>query len=519
MTAPAVVSPPSEPAPDRRPPTSWPAALSLTDRAVVAMAGTLLAVWMLTWITPLPFPPESVAEWIMARTPPALANALLTTLGRLAQPFALLGGFACYLALAVLTGTMRQLLQGRHRASFWRLLSPLGAMATAAGLLVGLLRLPLAGNLVLVSVFAALWTGLEWRALRQPRQSPDGAWTRRRALKGMALAAGAVLVSANVVFVGAAARAYRGVRLGGERLFAWTPPPARAEGFEIDGLSSEVTPVESFYRMSKNVRDPEIAADGWRLRLHGLTASTLTITYADLLALPRRDIYVTQRCVSNGIADRLMSTALFSGPSLATLLERAGVTGAASTVVFRSPDGHTDSLDLGRALLEDTIIAYAMNGRALTHAHGYPVRLLAPGLYGFKSVKWLTEIEVIAGTFSGTWQALGWTATARVKTMARVDTAPLLSDGRRNAAGVAFAGDRGIGGVEVRADGGAWKPATLHIPPLSRLTWVQWRAEIPSDARAVTVRAIDGDGAPQDERPADQFPDGAQGLHTFVILG
>ena len=484
-------------------------AASPVDRALVAMALALLGGWLVARTAPVAFGPEALAEWIMARTPADLANALLDRLGRLARPVAVLGGTASYLALALVLGGLERALGARA----WTVAGRPAALllvAAAWGLAVRGLDQPPAANALLLLLFAAAWA---W--LRRPaeRPAPRG---RRLFLRTFALSSGAVLLSANVVFLDALARTLRGVRIGGEPLFAWSPPLPRAAGFDVPGLSAEVTPVSDFYRMSKNVHDPVLSAEGWTLRVGGLVAREQRLSYADLLSLPSRDAYVTLRCISNRVDGRLMSTALFSGVQLRPLLERAGIHPAAQTVVFHSPDGHSDSADLARALADDTLIAYAMNGRALTREHGFPARLLVPGLYGFKHVKWLDRIELIAGQYTGHWQELGWTRTARVKTMARIDA--LRRDGERLvAAGVAYAGDRGVSAVEVRADDGPWLDARLHVPPLSGLAWVQWRAELPAGTQRVAVRSIDGLGVPQDERPQGQFPDGAQGLHQRSV--
>jgi DMSO/TMAO reductase YedYZ molybdopterin-dependent catalytic subunit len=486
------------------------------DRAVTAMALALLAVWAAARVSPLRFPPDVVAEWMMARTPADLANVLLERLGMVARPAAVLGGFACYLALAHALGLAERLLNVRRspypRWLSWLLLPALGMVW---GLLARILDQPPLPNALLLALFSAGWLVLRPDSASVPMPISDGP-SRRRVLRAATLSGGAVLLSANVIFLHALARGLRGVRLGGEPLFRFTPPAPRVEGFALAGLSTEVTPVPGFYTMSKNVADPVIAAGDWSLRVGGLVRDELRLAYDELLTLPRHDQYVTLRCVSNRVDGRLMSTALFSGVRVRDLLERAGLDPAAGTVVFRSPDGHADSLDLGRALADETLIAYAMNGRTLSREHGFPARLLAPGLYGFKHVKWLTEIEVISGPFTGHWQALGWTATARVKTMARVDRA------RREgaavlAAGVAYAGDRGIRRVQVRGDDGPWQDAVLHAPPLSSLAWTQWRAELPPDTRTVTVRAVDGTGDPQPEAARGQFPDGAQGLHRVTV--
>jgi DMSO/TMAO reductase YedYZ molybdopterin-dependent catalytic subunit len=184
---------------------------------------------------------------------------------------------------------------------------------------------------------------------------------------------------------------------------------------------------------------------------------------------------------------------------------------------MRAPDGHADSIPLALVRQPDVMLAYAMDGAYLEPAHGYPARMLVPGSYGFKSIKWVEHIELVAGSFAGTWQERGWTASALVHTMARIDVARRAPGGVL-AAGVAFAGTRGIRAVQARANGGAWHTAVLHAPPLSSLTWVQWRCLVPAQGRVtLEARAIDGAGMVQDGRASDIYPAGATGYHRVTV--
>lgn len=209
---------------------------------------------------------------------------------------------------------------------------------------------------------------------------------------------------------------------------------------------------------------------------------------------------------------------MFSGVALADLLARAEPLPDAAWVSFEAPDGHREQLPLGAALDPLVLAVYGMAGAWLEPAHGFPVRLLVPGLYGFRSVKWLTRIEVLAEPRAGHWEERGWTA-AEIHTTARVDLVQLTGNGVL-AAGVAFAGRRGVSAVEVRVDGGPWSPATLHEPPVGPVMWVQWRA--PLDVQTgrevrVEARAVDGAGVPQDESVRGQYPVGATGLHGLTV--
>ncbi|MFN8557973.1 MAG: molybdopterin-dependent oxidoreductase [Dehalococcoidia bacterium] len=413
---------------------------------------------------------------------------------------------ACYLGLAVAGGLVAAALE-RTRAGA-ALASVAGAAVTlalwAAG--VALTGAPLRANLATAALYVAALAASAWRA-----PGPRGG--RRPLLRGVAVSTAGVMLMANVAFFDALRRAATGAGRGGARLFDWAPPPSRQPGFDLPGLSPEVTPPDAFYRMSKNVVDPNPDGDAWRLTVGGRQWRL-----ADLLALPRVDVPCTLRCVSNRVDTHLMSTALFSGVRLRDLLAAAGVPAAGldAWVVFVGLDGHADSIETEAALDPDTLVAYAMNGHALTRAHGYPARLLIPGRYGFKNVKWLSEIRVSPEPFAGTWQQLGWTRTAVMKTMSRIDVARREGAGAV-VAGVAYAGVRGVRAVRVRFDDGPWRQATLHVPPFGPATWVQWRIATDGPARAVVVQAVDGTGAEQPSEERGQFPDGAQGLHRAVI--
>ncbi len=300
-------------------------------------------------------------------------------------------------------------------------------------------------------------------------------------------------------------------------LFRFAAPGPRRSGFPVAGEEAEVTPVDRFYVLSKNDVDPTIAPADWSLRITGAVKRDLRLTYADLLALPRVDQYATLRCVSNPVGGHLMSTAFWSGVPLAELLTRVGLAAGADAVVFSAPDAYDEVAALDEALAPTALLAYGMNGETLARRHGGPVRVLLPGFYGFKNVKWIEAITVRAGTPRDYWAARGWTAR-EVRPVARIDV------WRREAAGllvagVAYTGTRRVSAVQVRADGGAWHDCTLNAPALSDLTWVQWQGVLPltTGAHTLSARVIDGAGAAQDASGGDIFPGGAAGLHTISV--
>ncbi len=311
-------------------------------------------------------------------------------------------------------------------------------------------------------------------------------------------------------------------RVAGRPLFDWKTPPPRKPGFDLPGLTPEVTPVGAFYQMDEDLQRPDLDVDTWTLTIEGLVQRPQQLRFADLLRLPRRDQWVTQRCISNTVDGHWMSTALFSGVPLTALLARAGLKPGATAVLFRAPDGHEEAIPLSVALDGRVMLAYAMDGRLLEQVHGFPARALIPGYYGFKSVKWVETMRVTTNPRQGFWEDEGWSPLPEVQTVARIDVARRGPAGLL-VAGVAFAGSRGIRAVQVRVDGGPWHDAVLHTPTLSGLTWAQWRLILPPRALpprgnlTVQARGIDGHGHIQTAQRRFQQPSGATGYHTVTI--
>ena len=456
-----------------------------------------------------PSPLTPVADAIMDRTPVSVAIPLLLRLGPLAQPLALCGAAA----LALLAGGLLGRLYGRPPVL------PRALLSTA--ILVGLLTVVAPGGdrAVLYVLLLAYLAGLHILGYRPP--TIEG---RRQFLAHNARIVGGFGALVALLYLQPVAHLLR-TRVAGRALFPWTPRGPRKPGFDLAGLTPEVTPVGQFYQMDQDIQRPDIDPDGWALSIEGLVRRPVRLSLADLLALPRHDAWVTQRCVSNPVDGHWMSTAQFSGLTIAALLARAGgYMPVASAVLFGASDGHEESIPLALALDGGVMLAYAMDGRLLEQAHGFPARALIPGYYGYKSVKWVTTLRVTTSPGPGFWEQRGWAALPEVHTIARIDVA--RRDGRGLVvAGVAFAGQRGVRAVQVRVDDGPWHAAALHTPTLSPLTWVQWRLTLPPrllpsrGAITVQARAIDGRGATQTEVRHDQYPSGATGYDTRVVSG
>jgi DMSO/TMAO reductase YedYZ molybdopterin-dependent catalytic subunit len=397
---------------------------------------------------------DRLAEWIMARTPNDQAVFLLTHLGEWAKPLAATGGLAAIGAAAWLVVLCLELVRGRRSGT--------AEKAVAAGM------------------------------------------TRRGVFTPLLMAGGTALVAGESFLRN---RAYAARAAEPQVLYRFTPPPERfSEGL----VRPVITPVEAFYGMSKNTVDPVIDPRDWRLRITLDGRPLREFTYAELLSLPRQQRVTTMRCVSNTLKSNLMGTAEWSGLTLRQLLGVPPEAERAAEIAFIGEDGHDDSLAVEYALSDELLLALGMNGVTLNRTHGFPLRIVAPKYYGFKSVKWLREIRLSTRPYLGTWPKMGYTKEPVVHTMSYIDR--IRREGARlRVGGVAFAGIRGIRRVEVRADGGAWVEAELE-PPVSRYAWTRWKAALEAPrAEYVQARAQDGEGRWQAEVEKPLFPDGVAG--------
>lgn len=298
--------------------------------------------------------------------------------------------------------------------------------------------------------------------------------------------------------------------------------PSRVFG-NAGKLPPEVTPNDQFYEVSKNIINPRVDATTWKLEITGNLGNAYSLSYDELKALPWKEQYATLTCISNPVGGDLISNALWRGVPLRLLLERAQLPPTTARLAFFSADGYVDSFSVERAMRENVLVAYLMNGEPLPDGHGFPARLIVPGLYGMENVKWLTRIEPVPANFRGYWQQRGWADTAVINTMSRVDVpsdSAMVAPQETLVGGVAFAGDRGVTRVEVSTDGGvSWHPAEVR-KALSPYTWVLWtRAWTPpsAGAYAITVRATGGAGQTQTMVVQNSLPDGATGYHSIMV--
>lgn len=284
-----------------------------------------------------------------------------------------------------------------------------------------------------------------------------------------------------------------------------------------------ITPNERFYVVTKNVIDPQVNPELWRLEIAGLVERERSYTYQELTALSPINQETTLMCISNPVGGGLMSNALWKGVPLQILLANAGPKNGVTKVVLRAVDGYDDTIPLVKAMEPTTLVAYEMNGSQLPFIHGYPVRLIVPGLFGEKSVKWVTRIELVAQDVKGFYEKQGWGPDFTIPTHSRFDgpdlSRPISLGTNVPLKGVAFAGNRGVSRVEVSFDDGyEWQEAQLKLPG-THLTWAMWNYDWQPERQGeykLVVRATDGDGIVQVKEERWTAPHGATGYHKVA---
>ena len=307
----------------------------------------------------------------------------------------------------------------------------------------------------------------------------------------------------------------------------------RAATFSYDGtqykgsLVQPITPNDLFYCVTKNVIDPKVNIDLWHLEIGGLVQNPATWRFQDLVGFKPTTQETTLMCISNGLDAGLISNAVWKGLPLRDLLDQAGVLSSAARVRLQGVDNYTDTIPMEKAMEPTTLLAYEMNGAPLPHRHGYPLRVIVPGYFGEKNVKWLTRVEVTDANAKGFYEAQGWGPDFIVPTRSRIDvpddwvfvsvsklTAPI------EVKGIAFGGTRGISRVELSFDDSqTWSDAEIYYSG-GNLSWSLWKAQwtpaSPGDYGLV-VRATDGEGDVQ-EWQEDRGPfSGTSGLHRINV--
>jgi DMSO/TMAO reductase YedYZ molybdopterin-dependent catalytic subunit len=456
-------------------------------------------------------PVVAVAEWVIRHAPGGLVASAIQHLGHRDKPV-LIG-----VILALLTIAFAVLgLLGRRR--WWPPVLGFLVLAAIGGFAVATEKAEGGGAQIAVVIGLLTWVGV-FGILTEPlRMEP--ADDRRAVLRLGLVAAAGVVVAVAAPYVGRGRRAVEAARAK-LRLTGVTPPAVPA-GADLGLAQPWLTPAGSFYRVDTAVSAPAVDPDGWRLRIHGMVDKPLTLSFADLLARQRTEAWITLNCVSNPVGGDLIGNAWWSGVLVRSLLAEAGVRAGADAVLQTSADGWTCGTPLS-ALTDqrNALLAVAMNGKALPIDHGFPVRTLVPGLYGYVSAcKWVVDLEVTTMDKAvGYWIPLGWAAEGPVKLASRIDrpgAGDVVAAGDYTLAGVAWQQGTGIAKVEVSVDGGSWVQCELGAVPGDQ-TWVQWKAVVPlrSGHHSAQVRAVSSAGEVQTAVRAGEVPDGATGWHRI----
>lgn len=495
---------------------------------LAGVAATALAVGLaelLAWVTgPVGAPLTAVGGVIVDAVPAPVKDAAIALFGTADKLVLLLVMAAGLVAIGAGLGAAQ-------RAN-----RPMGSVLLGVLGLVGLLAvLTRAGAGVADAVPVAVGTAagaLFLTVLTRRAEAPEdtrGGLDRR----------GFVRVSAAVAVLGAAAgvagrwASAAASRVPAAREMLRIPAPAVRETIPagtdlgIEGVEPWLTPAEDFYRIDTALAVPRIDVAEWELRIHGMVDRELTLRFEDLTGRALLERAVTLACVSNPVGGDLVGNAVWTGVPIRELLAEAGVQPGADMVLSTSQDGFTAGTPL-EALLDpgrDSLLAVTMNGEPLPFEHGYPVRMVVSGLYGYVSAtKWLVDLKVTRfDRDEGYWTPRGWSARGPIKTASRIEVP--RDGGRVDAgevvlAGTAWAQDTGIAAVQVSVDEGPWQEADLGEVP-SDDTWRQWvlRTELPGGRHTARVRAVDRDGTVQTAEQAPPAPDGASGWHerTFTV--
>ena len=464
----------------------------------------------------------AVADSFIDRAPPWLKDFAITTFGT-ADKVALVVGIALVLtAVCVGIGLLARRRLGAGMVVF--------ALVGAVGIAAVLSRPGAAVTNALPTLVGVAVGLLVLHRLLRDRTTTAQVELPSDLTRRSVLVAGGVLAAAGLLGIlagrglsgaGEVVRAARAAFVVPRAAAPVTVPAAADQG--VPGQTSYRTPNESFYRIDTAVLAPQVDPASWRLRVHGLVAREVEIDLAELLEQPMVEALVTLTCVSNQVGGHLVGNAVWTGWPVRELLARAGPLPEADMVLSTSVDGWAAGTPLEVLTDErNSLLAVGMNGQPLPPEHGFPVRMVVPGLYGYVSAtKWVVDLKVTRfADDEGYWTPRGWAARGPVKTASRIDVprGGQIDAGPTVVAGVAWAQHRGIRTVEVRVDDGAWQVATLAAEP-SIDSWRMWLLEwdAPPGEHRLTVRATDGTGQTQTEELAPPAPDGASGWHTVEV--
>jgi DMSO/TMAO reductase YedYZ molybdopterin-dependent catalytic subunit len=500
---------------------SWSAAAGMAAGALTVGVSTLLA-GLLTAVglsSGTPSPVFAVGGAFVDLTPPWLKDFAVSTFGTYDKAALIVGMAVVLTAVSALIGV----LGATHRTAGLVVFEAVGAV----GMLAVASR-PHSSVLDILPTFLGTAAGL-WALntlWREAAQIEAGNAVERRSflMAGGIITAVAVTAAAVGQFVGQ--RAGRATQARSAVRLPVAAPVAIAPGADlaVPGITPYLMPNNQFYRIDTALVVPQLDTADWSLKVHGMVDREITINWATLMSKPMQNSLVTLMCVSNEVGGNLTGNAVWTGWPVRELLKLAGPTAGADMVLSTSSDGWSAGTPLS-VLTDDrnALLAIGMNGQPLPFEHGFPVRLVVPGLYGYVSAtKWVTSLKVT--TFAddeGYWTPRGWSALGPVKTSSRIDvprSGARVKAGTVAVAGIAWAQHRGIAVVQVRIDKGEWQIARLAEEP-SIDSWRQWVLswKAVKGSHTITVRAIDGKGVLQTEKQAPPDPDGASGWHTITV--
>jgi DMSO/TMAO reductase YedYZ molybdopterin-dependent catalytic subunit len=525
MLIPASAPAPADPVPRRA--RARAALAGLLSAAVALAVGELVA----GLVGPASVPVVAVGDAVIALTPEPVKAFAIRTFGENDKTALVVGTLVLLAVAALAVGVVarRRLALGKAGIA---LFGVVGAIAAATGPAGGLLDgLPSIVGAVagIVTLGALIGRSTASAAVRTTSSPSEGGVVDRRGF----LVASGVAAGVAVVAGGGGLLLKRRFDVAEARAELVLPRPAAPAAAlpqgadlsaEVDGLTPLFTGNRAFYRVDTALTVPQIRPADYRLRVRGMVDRPRTWTLTELLE--RGDVIerdVTLTCVSNEVGGTLAGTARWIGVPLGPFLREHGVRDTSSQLLCRSSDGMTIGAPTRSALeVDDAMLAFGMNGKPLPVEHGFPVRMVIPGLYGYVSAcKWLVDIE--ATTFAADdayWVERGWAAEGPIKVASRIDvpTSRNIPAGRQPIAGVAWAQTRGIARVEVRVDGGNWMEAQLS-PAVDADVWRQWVLpfDFETGQHEITVRAVTADGEEQVEERADPFPSGATGWHSIQV--
>jgi DMSO/TMAO reductase YedYZ molybdopterin-dependent catalytic subunit len=505
------------------------AVLGLVSAVVALGVGRLVAAF----VRPESAPVIAVGNRFVLATPEWLKDFAIRTFGQQDKTALLAGIYLVLAGYAVAVGVVgvRRRWLGAAGVAAFGVVGVLAAVTgNAAGPADGLpsLLAAVAGGAAFLTLHHLLRNG--WPQYGARPGGPSQA-DRRAVLRAAGGAAGlAVLGGA----AGAAGTTLQDRRYSAASSRASVRIPAPAEPakpvpagtkLSVPGISPWQTSNADFYRVDTALSLPQVPADTWQLRVHGMVDRPLTLSYRELLRRPLVERDITLSCVSNEVGGHLAGNARWVGARLADLLREAGVHHGADQLVSRSADGMTIGTPVQTVMDgRDALLVVAMNGEPLPIEHGFPVRMLVPGLYGYVSAcKWLVDLELTTfRAYDPYWVRRSWSRLGPVRTASRIDTPKpfgQVEPGTVPVAGVAWAQHRGIRKVEVRVDDGPWRPARLARTVDSDV-WRQWSfvwQGATAGDHQLTVRATDGTGITQPQTRRTPFPRGATGWHSIAV--